>query len=169
VALSSRHSIFFGVDPGTTATGYGVIRTVDNAVSYVDSGVICPRRGVPLADKLEQIYDRLGEKLAEHAPAVVCVEQAFYGKNVRTALVLGLARGMALLAARKSGAEVVEYSPLEIKKAVVGNGNAAKEQVAYMVRMLLSAPQDGGRTDEYDALAAALCAFYHHGMRLSMG
>jgi crossover junction endodeoxyribonuclease RuvC len=112
--------------------------------------------------KLEGIYDGLYGKIGEHAPTRVCVEQAFYGKNARTALVLGLARGMALLAARKSGVEVVEFSPLEIKKAVVGRGNATKEQVSYMVHTLLHPPAGHAQVDANDALAAALCAFYHY-------
>jgi crossover junction endodeoxyribonuclease RuvC len=154
-------TIFFGIDPGTSGTGYGVVSVVNNTVRWVNSGVICPPRTVGLEMKLEWIFDRLCDKLSAHSPSCVCIEQAFYGKNARTALVLGLARGITLLAARKSGAAVVEFSPLEIKKSVVGNGNATKEQVAFMIKTLLSPPISHERLDAYDALAAALCAFYH--------
>ncbi|HMD69598.1 MAG TPA: crossover junction endodeoxyribonuclease RuvC, partial [Chitinivibrionales bacterium] len=87
------------------------------------------------------------------------IEEAFYAKNVHTTLVLGQARGVALLAAQQSGAEVAEYSPREIKKLVTGNGNAAKNQVEYMVKMLLRVPQAQCHADAFDALAAALCDF----------
>jgi crossover junction endodeoxyribonuclease RuvC len=155
--------IFFGVDPGTNATGYGVIDVRDNTVRWKDSGVIVPSARTSLPEKLETIYNRLLEKMQEHGPNCVCVEQAFYAKNVHTTLILGHARGVALLAARKCGAAVAEFSPLEIKKAVVGNGHATKDQVLYMINALLSPTATHERLDAYDALAAALCAYYHHG------
>ena len=130
--------IIFGIDPGTAVTGYGVIRTCNNSVSWIDSGVITTTPKSPLCDRLESIYDGLSLKMQTHLPDRVCIEETFYGKNVHTTLVLGHARGVAMLAARKSGSVVAEYSPREIKKAVTGNGNASKEQVAYMVKMLLS-------------------------------
>ena len=157
----NRH-VFFGIDPGTVATGYGVIDVLDNTVRWADSGVICPDARGHLSEKLEFIFSELCVKLDKYMPSCVCVEQAFYGKNARTALVLGCARGVALLAARKSGAFLVEYSPLEIKKSVVGNGNATKEQVAFMIQTLLHPPEIHRRLDAYDALAAAMCAFYHY-------
>ena len=149
--------IIFGIDPGTAITGYGVISVKGNAVSWVDSGVIITRPVLPLDERLEAIFDGLSGKMALHVPDRVCIEEAFYGKNIHTTLVLGHSRGVAMLAARKAGAVVTEYSPREIKKAVTGNGNAAKEQVAYMVKMLLSPPAHHDQTDAYDALAVALC------------
>ena len=156
--------IIFGIDPGTAITGYGVIRIVNNTVSWVDSGVIVTPAKANLADRLEVIYDGLTEKIQRHAPARVCIEQAFYAKNVHTTLILGHARGVAMLAAKKAGADIAEYSPREIKKSVVGNGNADKEQVAYMVKMLLSPPREHSHPDAYDALAAALCGYYHYNL-----
>jgi crossover junction endodeoxyribonuclease RuvC len=155
--------VFFGVDPGTNATGYGVIDVRENTVRWKDSGVVVPAARASLPEKLETIYDRLHAKMQEHGPACVCVEQAFYAKNVHTTLILGHARGVALLAARKCGATVVEFSPLEIKKAVVGNGHATKDQVLYMINALLSPTSGCERLDASDALAAALCAYYHYG------
>jgi len=154
--------IIFGIDPGTAVTGYGVIRVIDNRVTWVDSGVIKTGKESMLADKLAVIYDGLTVKMQQHAPQRVCVEQAFYAKNVRTTLILGHARGIALLAAKKAGAEVAEYSPREIKKSVVGNGNADKQQVEYMVKALLSVPAQHAHSDAYDALAAALCDFQNY-------
>jgi crossover junction endodeoxyribonuclease RuvC len=154
--------IIFGIDPGTAITGYGVIRITNNSVAWVDSGVIKTRKNGLLADKLMEIYDGLSEKIKEHAPARVCVEQAFYAKNVHTTLILGHARGVAILAAKKAGAEVAEYSPREIKKAVVGNGNADKNQVEYMIKALLAVPEQHAHADAYDALAAALCDFQNY-------
>ena len=133
--------IIFGIDPGTAVTGYGVIKIVNNTVSWLDSGIINTKPSLPLCDRLEKIYDELVEKMKCHTPERVSIEEAFYGKNIHTTLVLGHARGVAMLAARKTGAFVSEYSPRQIKKAVTGNGNATKEQVVYMVQMLLSPPE----------------------------
>jgi len=155
--------ILFGIDPGTAITGYGVVRMENGSVVWIDSGVISTRSASPLADRLEQIYDELTEKMREHAPERVCIEEAFYGKNVHTTLVLGHSRGVAMLAAKKAGATVAEYSPRMIKKAVTGNGNAAKEQVMYMIKMLLAPPEKHASADAYDALAVALCDFQCRG------
>ena len=100
--------------------------------------------------------------MQEHTPRRVCVEQAFYAKNVHTTLILGHARGVALLAAKQTGATVAEYTPRAIKKAVVGNGNADKEQVEYMVKAMLAIPKEHAYADAYDALAAALCDFQNY-------
>ena len=157
--------IIFGIDPGTAITGFGVIRVNGNSVSWVDSGVIKTDSRGELPEKLLTIYDGLSGKMTEHRPDRVCIEQAFYAKNVHTTLILGHARGVAMLAAKKAGAIVAEYSPREIKKSVVGNGNAAKEQVEYMIRALLSPPIRSAHTDAYDALAAALCDFQNYRFR----
>jgi crossover junction endodeoxyribonuclease RuvC len=151
--------IIFGIDPGTAITGYGVIKTVNNSVSWVDSGVIITQPSMKLAQRLEFIFDALLVKMQQHSPARVSIEEAFYGKNVHTTLVLGHSRGVAMLAAQKSKANIAEYSPREIKKAITGNGNAAKEQVVYMVQMLVAPPEKHHQTDAYDALAVAICDF----------
>jgi crossover junction endodeoxyribonuclease RuvC len=162
MTVAERTITVFGIDPGTAATGYGVICCRDNTVRWVDSGVIAPDAGADLADRLTAIYDGLLGKLDQHKPSTVCVEQAFYAKNVHTTLILGHARGVALLAARRADARILEFSPREVKKAVVGNGNAEKEQVAYMVKVLLSPPPANMRPDACDALAIALCGYYNH-------
>lgn len=155
--------IIFGIDPGTAITGYGVIKTVNCNVKWIDSGVIHTKPSQPLEDRLERIYDCLVEKMAAYQPDRVCIEEAFYGKNVHTTLVLGHSRGVAMLAARKAGAVVSEYSPRQIKKAVTGNGNATKEQVAYMIKMILAPPHHHDQTDAYDALAIAMCDYQSGG------
>jgi crossover junction endodeoxyribonuclease RuvC len=156
--------IIFGIDPGTAVTGYGVIKTRNNSISWVDSGVITTNASGVLAERLEIIYDALLDKMRLHVPDRVCIEEAFYSKNVHTTLVLGHARGVAMLAARKTKAAIAEYTPREIKKAVTGNGNAAKEQVEYMIKVLLSPPQAHVHSDAYDALAIAVCDFYNAGL-----
>ncbi len=159
--------IIFGIDPGTAVTGYGVIKTRNNSVKWVDSGVITTNATGALAERLEIIYNGLLEKMRVHTPDRVCIEEAFYSKNVHTTLVLGHARGVAMLAARQAKAVITEYTPREIKKAVTGNGNAAKEQVEYMMKVLLSPPESHTRSDAYDALAIAMCDFYNTGLASS--
>jgi crossover junction endodeoxyribonuclease RuvC len=158
--------IILGIDPGTAATGYGVIKVSGNTLSCVDFGVIVTVPSEPLCRRLLLIYDGLCRKFDEHSPDRVSVEEAFYGKNVHTTLVLGHARGVAMLAAAQRGCGVFEYSPREIKKSVTGNGNAEKEQVKYMIKKLLGLPDDKTRQDAYDALAVAMCDFYNMGRGL---
>jgi crossover junction endodeoxyribonuclease RuvC len=155
--------VILGIDPGTAATGYGVIRVVNNAVSWVDCGVIVTDTSKPLPERLLVIYNGIRAKLDEHKPRRVSVDAELYGKNVHTTLGLGHSRGVAMTAAAQYGCQVAEYSPREIKKSVTVNGNAAKDQVEYMVKMLLRPPQNKMRQDAYDALAAAMCDFHNMG------
>jgi crossover junction endodeoxyribonuclease RuvC len=157
--------IILGIDPGTAVTGYGVIETKNNAVTWKDCGTIETDAGAPLAERLAAIHSAIEQYLEKYKPERVAIEQAFYAKNVHTTLILGHARGVLMLAAQKSGARIAEYSPREIKKAVTGNGNAEKSQVEYMVRMLCAPPAASMPSDAYDALAVALCDFYHAGAR----
>ena len=157
--------IIIGIDPGTNNTGYGVIEADGNAVSYVDCGVVHMDGKLDMPEKMAGIFDGLAAVMGRYAPARVAVEEAFYAKNVHTTLVLGQARGVALLAAQRCGAAVAEYSPREIKKSVTGNGSAAKNQVEYMVKMLLRVPPAKHHADAFDALAAALCDFRSAGGR----
>ena len=160
--------IIFGIDPGTAITGYGVIKTNNNSFIWLDSGIITTKASSALADRLLLIHDCLESKMKEHSPDRVCIEEAFYAKNVHTTLVLGHARGVAMLAAKKAGALVSEYAPREIKKAVTGNGNATKDQVEYMIKILLSPPEVHLYSDAYDALAIAVCDFYNAGKDLKL-
>jgi crossover junction endodeoxyribonuclease RuvC len=146
--------IVLGVDPGSHATGYGVIATGE-IVRLVAGGVVRPAAG-GLPERLLAIYETLSDVLARHGPAEMAVESLFNARNARSSLILGHARGVALLAGARCGVPVAEYTPGEIKKALTGNGNASKEQVRFMVRRCLSLRGDPP-LDQSDALAVALC------------
>ena len=149
-----------GIDPGTTATGYGVVgRRADGAVSLLECGVIRPTSGAPLAERVREIFQGVREVLERFEPSDVAVEAVFQGKNAKSALILGHARGAVLVAASLQGSGIHEYSPREIKKAVVGNGNASKEQVGYMVQERLRLKTPPTPSDAADGVAAALCHF----------
>lgn len=156
--------VVIGIDPGTQHTGYGVITELEGQPEAVDWGVISPRPSLSLPDKLHMIYTALQACLATHHPHTLAVEELFFAKNVRSAVTLAHARGVALLAAAAVGLEVVAYSPLEIKQAVVGYGRADKRQVQAMVRVLLNLRGAVPAEDAADALAVALC--HLHGRRL---
>ena len=154
-------SLILGVDVGTATTGYGVVaHERGGAVSLVECGVIRTAAGSPLATRLRAIFDGMGEVLDRHEPSVVAVEGIFYGRNARTAVILGHARGAILVAAALRGLDVVEYSPAEVKNAVVGTGRAGKEQVQYMVQQLLRLRTPPRPSDAADAVAVALCHCY---------
>lgn len=156
--------VVIGVDPGTQHTGYGVIAEQEGQLVALAWGVISPRSSLALPDKLHVIYTALQTCLATHRPTIFAVEKLFFAKNVRSAATLAHARGVALVVAAAVGLEVVEYSPLEIKQAVVGYGRAAKPQVQTMVQVLLSLRDQQLEEDAADALAVALC--HEHGRRL---
>jgi crossover junction endodeoxyribonuclease RuvC len=147
-----------GVDPGTAATGYGVVVRGDGgAASLVECGVIRTSAKEPLAHRLRGIHDGVTNVLERHRPDVVAVEGVFFGKNVRTTVLLGHARGAILVAAAQAEREVAEYSPAEIKNAVVGTGGATKEQVQFMVKKLLRLKAVPTPSDAADGVAVALC------------
>lgn len=145
------------MDPGTSATGYGLVSREGGSFRLVECGVIRPSSSEPLARKLVEIHDGLVEVLGRHEPELVSVEGIFYGRNARTAAVLGHARGVVVMTAALEGLEVMEYSPSRIKNAVVGSGNATKEQVAYMVQKHLGLREAPSPSDAADGCAAALC------------
>jgi crossover junction endodeoxyribonuclease RuvC len=146
-----------GVDPGTSATGYGVVDGKGTDCRLVECGVIRPGRGGDLATRLAQIHQDLLAVIDRVEPACLAVEGVFHGENPRTAVVLAHARGVALLAGAERGLEVAEYPPAEIKKAVVGTGRATKAQVGYMVQKLLGLAEPPSPADAADGCAAALC------------
>ncbi|MBF0340040.1 MAG: crossover junction endodeoxyribonuclease RuvC [Magnetococcales bacterium] len=145
-----------GIDPGTTATGWGVVESAGSRFLHVAHGCIRTSSGDPLPERLGRIFAGLSEVIRIHHPQAVTVEEIFVSVNVQSALKLGHARGSAIVAANASGLPVFEYTALQVKQAVVGYGRAEKQQVQAMVRMLLSMsvapPQDAA-----DALAGALC------------
>lgn len=149
--------IILGIDPGTILTGYGIINVIGKNIFYKNSGIIKPNSNHNISEKLKLIYTNLQNLIKKYHPDVFCIETAFYGKNVQSALKIGYVRGVAMLAASVNGILTIEYSPREIKKAVVGNGAASKEQVQYMVKNILNLQKDIKKLDETDALAAAIC------------
>ncbi|MEW6654399.1 MAG: crossover junction endodeoxyribonuclease RuvC [Bacteroidota bacterium] len=146
-----------GIDPGTLFTGYGIIEFEKNELKYIASGVIKIAPSKQQAQRLQKIYDEVSHIIKKHKPEEFALETAFYGKNVQSALKIGYARGVSMLAAVHNGLEVKEYAPREIKKSVVGNGAASKEQVQFMIRKLVSIRKAKLTFDETDALAVAVC------------
>lgn len=146
-----------GVDPGLLSTGFGIIEIESDGSSlYCGSGAIRPRARQSFSQRIQQIFRGLSKQIENYAPQLMAVECPFFAKNVKSAMLLGQMRGVAILAAAEAGLEIQEFSPLEVKQAVVGYGRAAKEQVQAMVRSLLQTPPDL-TTDAADALAVALC------------
>jgi crossover junction endodeoxyribonuclease RuvC len=147
--------ITFGIDPGSQKTGYGVIRVEGSSYRCLAAQVIRTEQGAPLHERLRLIYERLTKALEEHAPDHVFLESMFHHKNAQSAIVLGEARGVALLAASMRSVPLGEISPAEVKKAVTGRGNADKGQVQEMVRILLGLEKRAAQ-DASDALAIAI-------------
>lgn len=155
--------IILGVDPGTLYTGYGVINYDKNECYEIQHGLIKLTSFETLSLKLEKIYDELDRIIKLYHPDEFAIETAFYGKNVQSAMKIGYARGVSILAAVHNSVPLNEYSPREIKKAVVGNGAASKEQVFYMICNHLNLENVKMKFDESDALAVAIC----HAFRLA--
>jgi crossover junction endodeoxyribonuclease RuvC len=153
----------FGIDPGSARTGYGCVESDGTRHLLVACGAIVTPARASFPDKLLTIHRSLVTLLAESEPAVVAIESLFYATNVRSALKLGHARGVAILAAVEHGVPVVEYSPAEIKRAVVGYGRAEKHQVQEMVRLLLGLSERPSPNDVADALAVAICHVHQAG------
>lgn len=152
-----------GIDPSSQATGYGLLETNGDRYRVVACGAIKPARKAPLHRKLLEINNGLDELIGKHAPDEVAIENPFYAQNIKTALTLGQVRGAVLVAVAGRGLPLFEYSPLEIKKAVTGYGQADKGQVSLMIRSLLGIDRDDLDEDTSDALA---CAFCHLNTRL---
>lgn len=147
-----------GIDPGTAITGYGLVRELaDGSLEVVDYGVIQTSADQTMPDRLVLLYQELKQIINLHEPQSGAVEKLFFARNVRTALSVGQARGIALLALAESGVSVAEYSPNEIKQAVAGYGGAEKMQVQMMVQALLNLEEIPQPDDAADALAVAIC------------
>ncbi|WP_258359963.1 crossover junction endodeoxyribonuclease RuvC [Moorella sulfitireducens (nom. illeg.)] len=150
--------LILGIDPGTAIVGYGLIeKETAGPLQAVAYGCIRTPAGEKVSRRLVMIYDCLQEIIKNHHPDIMAVEEIFFNKNSRTALAVGQARGVALLAAAHAGLPVAEYTPLEVKQAVTGYGRAPKEQVQRMVQALLGLRSRPEPDDVADALAVALC------------
>lgn len=145
-----------GLDPGLTVTGWGIVDSRGNAISHVANGAIRPDPALSLAERLVHLHDGLMEVLQAYSPDGAAVEETFVNKNPSSTLKLGQARGIALLVPALSGIPVAEYAPNHIKKAVVGTGHAAKQQIHAMLGVLLPGVALHG-PDAADALAVAIC------------
>lgn len=152
-----------GIDPGSSVTGYGVIDQIGSKLLHVKNGEISVSSNLTFPQSLKRIYDNLQRIITDHSPDAIAVEDLFFYKNVKTALKLGHARGIAILAGVNAGLDVYEYSPLEIKQAVVGYGRATKDQIQMMVMNLLNLEKPVS-FDASDALAVGIC--HIHSMKM---
>ncbi|MCJ7498207.1 MAG: crossover junction endodeoxyribonuclease RuvC [candidate division Zixibacteria bacterium] len=155
--MGKENLVILGIDPGSTVTGYGIIKDNRNSAVLVDYGTIkvSPKKDLP--QRLKEIYSGIKEIIDKRKPDELAVEEAFYSKNARSALVMGEVRGVALLAGAQAKIPVAEYSPREIKSSITGTGGASKMQVQYMVKNILQLKKTPEPLDATDALAIALC------------
>ncbi len=149
--------LILGIDPGTALTGYGLVREDETGLALLECGVITTPPDQPLPRRLQAIYRGLADLIARHQPDAAAVEELFFSRNVRTALAVGQARGVALLALADAGLPVYEYKPLQVKQAVAGYGGADKPQIQEMVRLLLHLERAPQPDDAADAVAVAVC------------
>lgn len=157
-----------GIDPGSRATGYGLIEQQGNHLRHLDNGAIFTQSQDPLAQRLQRIFQELNRLIDQYQPDAVAVEQVFLARNPASALKLGHARGVVLLAGINAGLPVAEYSALQVKSAVVGYGRAGKNQVQQMTRTLLNLPEIA-QEDAADALAVAICHAHSHLLNNQIG
>jgi crossover junction endodeoxyribonuclease RuvC len=151
--------IVLGIDPGLASTGYGVVARRDGRLIALDGGVISTAQSAAHERRLAQIHEAVGALLGEHEPEAVALEELYFGQNARTAFAVGHARGAVMLAAGLRGIPCSGYTPQQVKGAVCGSGRADKDQVARMVRVLLSLVEDPAPDHAADAFAVAIC---HH-------
>ncbi|HEY5973242.1 MAG TPA: crossover junction endodeoxyribonuclease RuvC [Geobacteraceae bacterium] len=152
-----------GIDPGSRITGYGIVIKEGNRLVHVDNGAIFTDPKGDFAQRLKKIYQELGKVIEEYQPDAMAVEQIFFANNVQTALKLGQARGVAIVAGVNAGLSVHEYTAMQVKQAVVGYGHATKDQVQRMVKALLNLPEVA-QEDAADALAVAVCHAHSAGL-----
>ncbi|MBE6648040.1 MAG: crossover junction endodeoxyribonuclease RuvC [Ruminococcaceae bacterium] len=149
--------IILGIDPGIATVGYGVISAVNGKFYPIDYGTITTKAGVLLEKRLLEIYEGVTELIKRHSPDAVAIEELFFNKNVKTAIDVAQGRGAILTAIAKSGIDLFEYTPLQVKSSVVGYGRAEKQQVMYMIKVLLNLKSAPKPDDTADALAIAIC------------
>ena len=146
-----------GIDPSVQSTGYGIIEYSSDVYSVLSFGTINPSRKLPFHNKINEIKNKVEEIIQNFKPDEVAIENPFYAQNIKTAITLGQVRGATLVAIASQDCALFEYSPLEIKKAITGYGQAGKDQVREMIKTLLNINDESIKTDASDALAAALC------------
>jgi len=152
--------IIIGIDPGSIKTGYGVVQWQNKQLKYLTSGTIAMQSSTNINDRLHTIYQSLMTINRQYQPEQMAIEDVFVVKNPKSALILGHARGAAIIAGREFGLPIFNYSAKQVKRAIVGYGNASKDQVQFMVAKLLGIPNQL-QTDAADALAIACCHAFH--------
>jgi crossover junction endodeoxyribonuclease RuvC len=157
-----------GIDPGSRITGYGIVDQQGNRLVHVDNGAIFTDQAADFPGRLKRIFDGLSSVIAEYHPDEVAVENIFFSTNAQSALKLGQARGAAIVAAVHAGLPVAEYTALQVKQAVVGQGRAEKGQVQKMLKALLGLPEIA-QADASDALAVAVCHINSYSLKLKTG
>ncbi|MBE3101634.1 MAG: crossover junction endodeoxyribonuclease RuvC [Firmicutes bacterium] len=146
-----------GIDPGIAIMGYGVVEEQNNSLKVLDYGVVTTPSDMDTPKRLLRIFESTVQLIEKFSPDVVAIEELFFNKNVKTALIIGHARGAAVVAGAKMGLDIFEYTPLQVKQAVVGYGRAEKQQVQQMVKLLLNLREIPKPDDAADALAVAIC------------
>ncbi len=159
--MIKEEKIILGIDPGTRIMGYGVIGVQGSALRIVQYGVLRLEKLPSHEMKLKKIYERISGIIEEYLPDEMAIEAPFYGKNVQSMLKLGRAQGVAMAAALGRDVPIVEYLPKKVKQSVTGNGNASKDQVAYMLEQILNQKLEGKFEDATDALGVAVCHYNH--------
>jgi crossover junction endodeoxyribonuclease RuvC len=149
--------VILGIDPGVAIVGYGVVECVSGNFRCLEYGCITTPAHTLLEDRLSEIYDGMTELIARHHPDCMSIEELFFNNNQKTAVDVAQARGVILLAANKAKLPIYEYTPLQVKSAVVGYGRAEKQQVMYMVRQYLHMKETPKPDDAADAIAIAIC------------
>lgn len=149
--------IIMGIDPGFAITGYGIVKYEGNSFSVIDYGAITTKSGMVFAERLLHIDRMMDRLINEYRPDAVSVEELFFNKNIKTAIMAAHGRGTVLTAAARSGVSVYEYTPLQVKQAVVGYGRADKNQIQQMVKVILNLKEIPKPDDAADALAIAIC------------
>ncbi|MBQ8896130.1 MAG: crossover junction endodeoxyribonuclease RuvC [Clostridia bacterium] len=153
--------LILGIDPGLATIGFGLVMKNGDKYRAIEYGAITTAPKQMIEKRLDEIYDSMVEILTKYKPDCMAIEEIFFNNNITTAIDVSMARGVILLAAYKCGVDIYEYTPLEVKSSVVGYGRAEKQQIQYMVRLMLNLNETPKPDDTADALALALC----HGMR----
>jgi crossover junction endodeoxyribonuclease RuvC len=158
--MSDKNKIILGLDPGFADTGWGVISKNNNNIKFIDTGSIQTSKKLDFVERLQIIYKQVNKLIKKHKPDIIAVEKLYFAKNTKTALDVGQARGVLLLAIIENKKEFLEFTPLQVKQTVCGNGQAAKRQVGLMVKTLLNLKAVPKPDDAADALAVAISASF---------
>ena len=149
--------IVMGIDPGYAITGYGIVEKIGNNFKLIDYGAVTTDAGVDFPKRLDILYSGLTDIINKYNPEIIGMEELFFNKNIKTAIAVGQGRGVAVLAVQRAGKPLYEYTPLQVKQAVVGYGRAEKMQVQKMVQIMLKLKSIPKPDDAADALAVAIC------------